>query len=105
MSDLISIALATYNGSKYITEMLDSIAQQTHSHFMVNICDDGSVDNTIDIIKEHKLFDAGKIIIHDTDGGNGALKISNEPLTIVQMVILHYVTRMTIGCPKVRNPP
>jgi glycosyltransferase involved in cell wall biosynthesis len=74
MSDLISIALATYNGSKYITEMLDSIAQQTHSHFMVNICDDGSVDNTIDIIKEHKLFDAGKIIIHDTEGGNGALK-------------------------------
>ncbi|MHA0974012.1 glycosyltransferase family 2 protein [Enterobacter ludwigii] len=74
MNKIVSIALATYNGSKYITEMLDSIEKQTYSHYIVHVCDDGSTDNTINIIESHNLFKQQKIVIHDTSGGNGALK-------------------------------
>ncbi|WP_034458435.1 glycosyltransferase family 2 protein [Buttiauxella noackiae] len=74
MNDTVSIALATYNGSKFLPEMLDSINKQTYPYFMIHICDDGSTDNTIATIKGHKLFVDGKIIIHDVNGGCGALK-------------------------------
>lgn len=74
MSDLISIALATYNGGKYISEMLDSIQNQAHQNFIIHICDDGSRDDTLEVIQTHSLYEQNKIYIHETDGGNGALK-------------------------------
>lgn len=54
---MISIALATYNGSKYLREQLDSILTQTRKDFEVIACDDCSTDNTIDILREYELKD------------------------------------------------
>ncbi len=42
----VSIALATYNGGRYIDEQLDSLAGQTHLPDELVVCDDGSSDNT-----------------------------------------------------------
>jgi len=50
----ISIAMATYNGEKFIQAQLDSIINQTHKNIEIVICDDGSCDKTIDIIKKYK---------------------------------------------------
>ncbi|MEO8253412.1 MAG: glycosyltransferase family 2 protein [Flavobacterium sp.] len=49
---MISVCIATYNGQKYIKEQLDSILIQLKEEDEVIISDDGSTDNTIDIIKE-----------------------------------------------------
>ena len=46
----ISIALATYNGEKYITEQLNSILPQLTSEDEIIISDDGSTDRTLEII-------------------------------------------------------
>lgn len=73
MKNLIDIALATFNGEKYITAMLDSIEGQSFHNFIIHICDDGSIDNTLLIIKNHPLYLQRKICIHETTGGNGAL--------------------------------
>ncbi len=51
---LISIAMATYNGEKYLREQLDSIYNQTYSNIEVLVCDDCSNDNTTSILKEYK---------------------------------------------------
>lgn len=48
----ISIAMATYNGGKYILEQLNSISQQNTLPFELIICDDGSSDDTHDIINK-----------------------------------------------------
>lgn len=48
----ISIAMATYNGEKYIKEQLESLAKQTTPPFELVVCDDGSTDNTVQIIRE-----------------------------------------------------
>lgn len=48
----ISIAMATYNGAKYIREQLDSLAGQSILPFELVICDDGSTDDTLKIIEE-----------------------------------------------------
>ena len=46
----ISVALATYNGEKYITEQLSSILPQLTSEDEIIISDDGSTDRTLEII-------------------------------------------------------
>lgn len=50
----ISIALATYNGEKYIQEQLESIINQTRSPDEVVVTDDGSVDSTLKILNKFK---------------------------------------------------
>jgi glycosyltransferase involved in cell wall biosynthesis len=54
----VSIALATYNGSRFLREQLDSLLAQTYSHFELVITDDGSSDETNDIIREYALRDS-----------------------------------------------
>ena len=48
------ILLSTYNGEKYIKEQLDSLLSQTRKNFEILIRDDGSSDNTINIILEYQ---------------------------------------------------
>ena len=52
MKPPISIAMATYNGSKYIQEQLESFLSQTYQPFELVVCDDCSTDNTVSIINE-----------------------------------------------------
>lgn len=47
-----SIAMATYNGEKYIKEQIESLMNQTVLPYEIVISDDGSHDNTIAIINE-----------------------------------------------------
>lgn len=50
----ISVAMATYNGEKYIKEQIDSILLNLIKGDEIIISDDGSTDKTLDIIKEYK---------------------------------------------------
>ena len=51
---MISVAMATYNGEKYIKEQMDSIINQLNTDDEIVISDDGSTDKTIEIIKSYK---------------------------------------------------
>lgn len=46
----VAIALATYNGGKYIGEQLESLVNQTYKDFCCYIHDDGSSDDTIAVV-------------------------------------------------------
>lgn len=48
----VSVAMATYNGEKYIREQLDSIARQTLLPCELVITDDGSTDATLTVAAE-----------------------------------------------------
>ncbi len=50
---MTTVCIATYNGEKYLVEQLDSIMNQISLNDEVIISDDGSTDNTIDIIKSY----------------------------------------------------
>ncbi len=50
----LSVALCTYNGEAYIEKQLHSILNQTIPVDEIVVCDDGSTDNTIDIIEAFK---------------------------------------------------
>ena len=70
---MISVAMATYNGEKYIVEQLDSIYNQTVKADEVIICDDGSKDNTQSIIRNYivdkKLENKWKLYINEKQLG------------------------------------
>lgn len=56
------ILLATYNGERYLPDLLSSLAEQTERKFIVRIQDDGSEDSTPDIIAQWAADDARFII-------------------------------------------
>ena len=49
---MISVALCTFNGEKYIREQINSILNQTMRVDEIVICDDLSTDNTVSIVQE-----------------------------------------------------
>ena len=51
---MISVALATYNGSSYIEQQIESILHQTKSVDEIVICDDCSTDDTISILQSYQ---------------------------------------------------
>jgi glycosyltransferase involved in cell wall biosynthesis len=57
-SPLISIVIPSYNQAKYIAYNLDSILAQTYSNFEVIFIDDGSKDNTAEILKSYSEKDS-----------------------------------------------
>lgn len=53
----LSIALATYNGEKYLSKQIDSILNQTYSDFELIVSDDCSSDNTWNILLDYARKD------------------------------------------------
>jgi glycosyltransferase involved in cell wall biosynthesis len=54
---MISIAMTTYNGEKYIREQINSILGQSYKDFELIICDDCSNDSTWNILEEYEQKD------------------------------------------------
>jgi glycosyltransferase involved in cell wall biosynthesis len=53
-SPLVTVLMPVYNGEKYLREAIESILNQTFSDFEFLILDDGSTDNSLDIIQSYK---------------------------------------------------
>ena len=51
-SPLVSIAVITYNSSKYVLETLESIKAQTYQNLELIVSDDCSTDNTVALCKD-----------------------------------------------------
>lgn len=50
----VAILLCTYNGGRFLRQQLDSIAAQTHPHWTVYASDDGSTDETLEILQQYR---------------------------------------------------
>lgn len=49
----VSVAMATFNGEKYLEEQLDSILSQTLKPVEIVVCDDKSTDRTVEILEKY----------------------------------------------------
>ena len=87
-SEIVSIGLPVYNAEKFIRDAITSILNQSYIHFELIIVDDGSTDNSINIIKS---FNDKRIVLHN-DGINKGLAFRlNQIATLAKG---HYLARM-----------
>ena len=51
MTDDVAILMGTYQGALFLPEQLDSIRRQTYSNWSLWVSDDGSTDETLDLVR------------------------------------------------------
>jgi len=76
---LVSVVMPAYNAENYIAEAIESILNQTYKNFEFIIVNDGSTDNTLNIIKRYAKKDK-RIIIIDHKERKGISETRNNGL-------------------------
>jgi glycosyltransferase involved in cell wall biosynthesis len=75
MTVQVDILLATYNGGKYLHELIDSIISQSLQSWRLLIRDDGSTDKTLSILSQYaEKFPNNIKIVNDAYGRLGPAK-------------------------------
>lgn len=75
---MISVCLASYNGSKYIYKQIDSILKQLGKSDELIISDDSSSDDTVQIIKD---FNDSRIVLFENQKFRNHIKNFNFALS------------------------
>lgn len=81
---MVSVAMCTYNGAKYLSQQLESIAKQTIPVNELVVCDDGSTDDTIKIIKAFSDTSSFPVSIHINKKNLGSTKNFEKCLLLCQ---------------------
>ncbi|WP_062514365.1 glycosyltransferase family 2 protein [Halobacillus sp. KGW1] len=64
--DKVCIITPTYNADAYILDTIRSVRAQTYINWEMIIVDDGSIDNTIDLVKDQLYLDSRIILIQSS---------------------------------------
>ena len=78
---VLSIGLPVFNGEEYIQQAVRSILQQSFVDWELIIIDDGSTDNTLDLIRE---FGDDRIVIFSDKINKGLAARLNEAIFLAQ---------------------
>lgn len=68
----VSVLISNYNYAKYISQAIESVLSQTYENFELIICDDGSTDNSKQIITEYCRRDSRIQLIAKENGGQAS---------------------------------
>ena len=89
MSKKVSVVIPVYNVEKYLRRCLDSLVNQTYKNLEFICVNDGSTDNSLEILKEYAAKDSRFIIINQKNQGvalarnNGLNVASGDYLSFV----------------------
>ena len=82
MCELVSIIIPTYNVQEYVFRAIESSLTQTYKNIEVVIVDDGSSDNTIEVIKKYQSCD--KRIVAAFQENSGVSSARNRGLSLAR---------------------
>ena len=85
----ISVIIPVYNVEKFLRECLDSVVNQTMRDIEIICVNDGSTDNSLDILKEYAAKDDRIIVINQTNGFVGSAR--NNGLKIAKGEYIQFV--------------
>ena len=71
---LVSIITPCYNGSRYITETIESVIKQTYLNWEMIVVDDGSKDNSADIVRRYSKKDNRIMLVQQKNAGSAAAR-------------------------------
>lgn len=69
---LVSVLTANYNYSQYIGEAIESVQKQTYTNWEMIICDDGSTDNSCQVVERYMRRDPRINLIRKENGGTAS---------------------------------
>lgn len=79
----VSVIMPVYNGERYLHQALESILTQTFTDFEFIIIDDGSTDNTWDILTEFARQDT-RVVLHRNPKNLHLIRTLNKGLTLAR---------------------
>jgi glycosyltransferase involved in cell wall biosynthesis len=89
MSDpQLSVALCTYNGARFLSEQLESIAAQSTLPHELVISDDCSSDSTVDIIREFAAGAPFPVSLSVNDSRLGSTKNFEKAISLCQFEVI-----------------
>lgn len=72
MNGKISVVMPAFNSSKYISAAIDSVLIQSYQDFEIVVVDDGSTDDTADVVKSYLSDSRIKYIVQENQGPGAA---------------------------------
>ncbi|MDT9598011.1 glycosyltransferase family 2 protein [Sphingosinicella rhizophila] len=82
MKPIVSIAMATFNGARYLQAQLESFSTQTLLPDELVVCDDCSSDATVEIVERFKLASPFEVIIHRNEANLGYIQNFAKALSL-----------------------
>ena len=73
----VSVIIPVYNAEKYLRQCLDSVVSQTFKNIEIICLNDGSIDNSLQIVEEYQQKDK-RIILVDLKQNKGISHARNE---------------------------
>ena len=74
MDELISVIVPVYNAEEYIKRCVESIQNQTYSHFELILVNDGSRDNSLALCQALAAQDERIVVLDRPNGGASAAR-------------------------------
>lgn len=74
MACQVSVIVTAYNAQDYLAHCLDCIRNQTLKNIEIICVDDGSTDQTPEIVDRYAAMDSRVIAVHQKNGGAGAAR-------------------------------
>jgi glycosyltransferase involved in cell wall biosynthesis len=68
MMPLVSICMPAFNAAEYIDETIQSVLNQTYQNIELIICNDGSTDNTAEVLLKYSTYPNIKIVNTENRG-------------------------------------
>lgn len=82
MKKLISVIIPMYNAERFVDRMMNCIKNQTYTNLEIIIINDGSIDNSLEIVKDYARNDNRiKIISTENKGVSNARNLGIESAT------------------------
>ncbi len=107
---LVSVLIANYNYAAWVGKAIESVLSQTYQRFEIIVCDDGSTDNSLEIIRRYTDQDKRIKLIEKQNGGqasalNAAFAASRGDLiALLDADDEWYPTRIEKTIPAFRKP-
>lgn len=86
---LVSVIIPVYNNEKYVEKCIRSVMEQTHTELEIIVINDGSKDNSLDILKKLAEEDARIKLISQKNAGVAAAR--NKGLDIASGEYLTFI--------------
>ena len=71
---IVTVVMAVYNASKTLHRAIDSLINQTYSNWLLICVNDGSTDNSLEILQQYALNDPRIKVLSQKNGGPAAAR-------------------------------